>query len=111
MEVTHVVVECVALLIRIHEVPVHILARQPTLLTKIICGFLQSRQSNSGIVSQTSARVPPFHIPQSFQYIIVIILSLRQYCRTLSTAVHLIYTRFGELALLPYSADWPSQLG
>jgi hypothetical protein len=109
MEVTHVVVECVALLLRIHQVPVQMLARKSTLLTKVICGFLQSLQSNSGI-SQNNATVAPFHISQSLQYIIINILSLRQYCRTLSTAVHLIYyMRFVELALLPSLADWLSQ--
>jgi hypothetical protein len=65
MEVTHVVMVCVALLLRNHEVPVQILARKPTVLTKVICGFLQSRRSNSGMVSQNKATAVPFHISQS----------------------------------------------
>jgi hypothetical protein len=81
VKVTHVVMECVALLLRNHEVLVQILARKPTVLTKVICGFLQSRWSNCGIVSQNNATVAPFHIH------IIIMLPLQR--------------GFRELALLP----------
>jgi hypothetical protein len=53
--------DSVALFARIQDVLLQILARKPTLLTKIIRGFLQSLQSNSGIVS----RITPLWLPST----------------------------------------------